>query len=292
MRKNNNKLLEVDYLKQLFDIIRIVDPIKKIVIEENGKVIKENIKCFKLCNRDSVCENCISIRAYNQNTSVMKFEYINNKVYMIMATPLNGEKSNYVMETIRDITDCKIIDSIEVTSIDEIKSTFNKMNRLIITDELTQCYNRRYINERLPIDIDLAINNNLDLSIAMIDIDLFKNINDEYGHLAGDFVLKEISKLIKNNIRIKNDWIARYGGEEFLVLFKNTDKEDAYILSKRIKSIVEGKIIKYNNVEIKITISVGVASLSKKVNTMNRLISIADKKLYKAKISGRNSICM
>ena len=132
----------------------------------------------------------------------------------------------------------------------------------------------------------------MDLSIAIIDIDFFKNINDEYGHLAGDFVLKEISKLIKNNIRIKSDWIARYGGEEFLVLFKNTAKEDAYILSKRIKSIVEGKIIKYNNIEIKITISVGVASLSKKVNTMNRLISIADKKLYKAKISGRNSIYM
>lgn len=91
-----------------------------------------------------------------------------------MATPLNREEDSYVIETIRDVTDCKIIDSLEVKEIDEIKSTFNKMNRLIITDELTQCYNRRYINERLPIDIDLAINNNLDLSIAMIDIDFLR----------------------------------------------------------------------------------------------------------------------
>ena len=292
MIKNNNKLLEVNYLKQLFDIIRIVDPIKKIVIKKNDEVIKENIKCFKLCNRDSVCENCISIRAYNENTSVIKFEYINNKVYMIMATPVNIEESNYVIEAIRDITDCKIIDSVEVNKIDEIKNTFNKMNRLIITDELTQCYNRRYINERLPIDIDLAINNNLDLSIAMMDIDFFKDINDKYGHLVGDFVLKEVSKLIKNNIRIKNDWIARYGGEEFIVLFNNTSKEDAYSLSNRIKSIVEGKIIKYNDIEIKITISIGVANLNKEVNTMNKLISIADKNLYKAKINGRNFVCI
>lgn len=292
MSKNNNKLLEVNYLKQLFDIIRIVDPIKKIVIEKNGEAMKENIKCFKLCNRDSVCENCISIRAYNENTSVMKFEYINNRIYMIMATPLNREESNYVIETIRDITDCKIIDSVEVKRIDEIKSTFNKMNQLIITDELTQCYNRRYINERLPIDIDLAMNNNLDLSIAMIDIDFFKNINDKYGHLVGDFVLKEVSKLIKNNIRIKNDWIARYGGEEFIVVFNNTSKEDAYSLSNRIKSIVEGNIIKYNDIEIKITISIGVANLNKEVNTMNKLISIADENLYKAKINGRNFVCV
>ena len=292
MIKNNNKLLEVNYLKQLFDIIRIVDPIKKIVIKKNDEVIKENIKCFKLCNRDSVCENCISIRAHNENTSVMKFEYINNRVYMIMATPVNIEESNYVIEAIRDITDCKIIDSVEVNKIDEIKNTFNKMNRLIITDELTQCYNRRYINERLPIDIDLAMNNNLDLSIAMMDIDFFKDINDKYGHLVGDFVLKEVSKLIKNNIRIKNDWIARYGGEEFIVLFNNTSKEDAYSLSNRIKSIVEGKIIKYNDIEIKITISIGVANLNKEVNTMNKLISIADKNLYKAKINGRNFVCI
>lgn len=267
MIKNSKKLLEFKYLNQLFHRVRIVDPIKKIVIEENGEKTTENKKCFHLCNRDTICENCISIRAYNENTSVMKFEYIDNNIYMIMATPVNKQESTYVIETIRDISDCKIV-----------------------IDELTKCYNRRYINEKLPIDIESAKANKLPLSIAMIDIDYFKLINDKYGHLLGDLVLKDITNVIKNNIRGKSDWIARYGGEEFLILFNDTSKEDAYNLSKRIKSVVENSIFKYDDIEINITISIGIASLTSEIDDMDKLIRKADENLYKAKRSGRNYI--
>lgn len=290
MIKNSKKLLEFKYLNQLFHCVRIVDPIKKIVIEENGEKITENKKCFQLCNRDTICENCISIRAYNENTSVMKFEYIDNNIYMIMATPVNKQESTYVIETIRDISDCKILDVVEDKRVYELKKTLNKMNKLIVIDELTKCYNRRYINEKLPIDIELAKANNLPLSIAMLDIDYFKLINDKYGHLLGDLVLKDITNVIKNNIRAKSDWIARYGGEEFLVLFNDTSKEDAYNLSKRIKSVVENSIFKYDDIEINITISIGIASLTSEIDDMDKLIRTADENLYKAKRSGRNYI--
>lgn len=292
MIKNNDKLLEFNYLKQLFDTIRIVDPVNKIVVKEDGKEIKENIRCFKLCNRESVCENCISIRAYNEDSSFMKIEYINNKVFMIMAAPLDKKECNYVIETIRDITSFKMIDGIELKTIDEIQNTFNEMNKLIVTDELTECYNRRYINERLPVDINLAKSSNSELSIAMVDIDYFKEINDSYGHLAGDFVLKEISKIIKNNVRAKSDWIARYGGEEFLIVLNNTSKNSAYNLLNRVRSIVEKNKIRYNNIEINLTVSMGVSNLSNEITTMDQLINKADKNLYKAKNSGRNIICI
>lgn len=121
MIKNSKKLLEFKYLNQLFHRVRIVDPIKKIVIEENGEKTTENKKCFHLCNRDTICENCISIRAYNENTSVMKFEYIDNNIYMIMATPVNKQESTYVIETIRDISDCKIVDLVEDKTVSELK---------------------------------------------------------------------------------------------------------------------------------------------------------------------------
>lgn len=124
----------------------------------------------------------------------------------------------------------------------------------------------------------------------MIDIDYFKLINDKYGHLLGDLVLKDITNVIKNNIRGKSDWIARYGGEEFLILFNDTSKEDAYNLSKRIKSIVENSIFKYDDIEINITISIGIASLSSETDDMDKLIRKADENLYKAKRSGRNYI--
>ena len=290
MIKNSKKLLEFKYLNQLFHRVRIVDPIKKIVIEENGEKTTENKKCFHLCNRDTICENCISIRAYNENTSVMKFEYIDNNIYMIMATPVNKQESTYVIETIRDISDCKIFDFVEDKTVSELKKTLSEINRLIVIDELTKCYNRRYINEKLPIDIESAKANKLPLSIAMIDIDYFKLINDKYGHLLGDLVLKDIIDVIKNNIRRKNDWIARYGGEEFLILFKDSSKEDAYNLSKRIKSVVENSIFKYDDIEINITISIGIASLSSEIDDMDKLIRKADENLYKAKRSGRNYI--
>ena len=290
MIKNSKKLLEFKYLNQLFHRVRIVDPIKKIVIEENGEKTAENKKCFHLCNRDTICENCISIRAYNENTSVMKFEYIDNNIYMIMATPVNKQESTYVIETIRDISDCKIVDLVEDKTVSELKKTLSEINRLIVIDELTKCYNRRYINEKLPIDIESAKANKLPLSIAMIDIDYFKLINDKYGHLLGDLVLKDITNVIKNNIRGKSDWIARYGGEEFLILFNDTSKEDAYNLSKRIKSIVENSIFKYDDIEINITISIGIASLSSETDDMDKLIRKADENLYKAKRSGRNYI--
>lgn len=290
MIKNSKKLLEFKYLNQLFNRVRIVDPIKKIVIEENGEKTTENKKCFHLCNRDTICENCISIRAYNENTSVMKFEYIDNNIYMIMATPVNKQESTYVIETIRDISDCKIVDLVEDKTVSELKKTLSEINRLIVIDELTKCYNRRYINEKLPIDIESAKANKLPLSIAMIDIDYFKLINDKYGHLLGDLVLKDITNVIKNNIRGKSDWIARYGGEEFLILFNDTSKEDAYNLSKRIKSVVENSIFKYDDIEINITISIGIASLTSEIDDMDKLIRKADEKLYKAKRSGRNYI--
>ena len=288
MVKNGEKLLELKYLNQLFHCIRIVDPIKKRVIEENWEKTTEDRKCFQLCNGNNICENCISIRAYNENTSVMKFEYIDNNIYMIMATPVNKEESTYVIEAIRDISDCKIVDVVEDKTVYALKKKLDKINKLIVIDELTKCYNRRYINEKLPIDIELAKANNLPLSIAMIDIDYFKLINDKYGHLLGDLVLKDITNVIKNNIRVKSDWMARYGGEEFLILFNDASKEDAYNLSKRIKSVVENSIFKYGDIEINTTISIGIASLTSEVDDIDKLIRIADENLYKAKRSGRN----
>ena len=290
MVKNGEKLLELKYLNQLFHRIRIVDPIKKRVIEENWEKTTEDRKCFQLCNGNNICENCISIRAYNENTSVMKFEYIDNNIYMIMATPVNKEESTYVIEAIRDISDCKIVDVVEDKTVYALKKKLDKINKLIVIDELTKCYNRRYINEKLPIDIELAKANNLPLAIAMIDIDYFKLINDKYGHLLGDLVLKDITNVIKNNIRVKSDWIARYGGEEFLILFNDASKEEAYNLLKRIKSVVENSIFKYGDIEINTTISIGIASLTSEVDDMDKLIRIADENLYKAKRSGRNYI--
>lgn len=291
--KNECKeFLECDYLKQLFNHIRIVDPVNKIVIKEMGNDIVEHCNCFDIWERKSICRNCISIRAYNEKKNIMKIEYNEGKEYMIIAKPILIEGKEYVVETIRDITECEFMNVVGNKSKDNIRSKFDKLNKLIVTDELTQCYNRRYINERLPTDVNIAKKDNNELTIAMIDIDYFKVINDTHGHLVGDEVIKDICNIIKSNIRADNDWIARYGGEEFLILFNNTSCDEAYNLLNFIKSIIEKRKFIHNDIEIKVTISIGIATMTRDVDTKEKLIKLADKNLYKAKELGRNLIVM
>ncbi|WP_243280455.1 GGDEF domain-containing protein [Clostridium sp. 1001271B_151109_B4] len=291
----NNLLSEKDYLIKIFDGVRVVDPIKKIVVKQSGMILDKENKCFNLCKKKNICNNCISIRAYNENRCVMKIEYINERIYMIMATPIDTNNSQLVIETLKDITECNISEFNGVNTTEDLHKKINKvdkMNKLVVTDELTQCYNRRYINERLPVDIDKAKRENEELSIVLVDVDHFKDINDKYGHLAGDLILKELINVIKSNIRTTVDWIARYGGEEFLIVFNGATKEEAYNISDKIRLIVEKNVFKYQGININITISIGISTLNQGIINIDELIEVADKNLYKAKKNGRNLVAL
>ncbi len=155
-----------------------------------------------------------------------------------------------------------------------------------VTDALTGVYNREFMKEFLDKKIKEAKRYNFPLSIAMIDIDFFKKINDTYGHLTGDCVLKELSNLLQQNFR-GSDTIIRYGGEEFLIIMPFTDLENAYKKMENFRKIVD----EYNfcgKQKLHVTISSGVAEL--KNENMIDFIQKADEKLYEAKKSGRNRV--
>ena len=210
-------------------------------------------------------------------------------VYKNQSFPyINYENKIYILETIKDIT----INSTFVVN-DEIKGNnvenlISEMNEKIIKDYLTGVYNRRYINERLPMDIKNSIIEGYPLSIIMADIDHFKTVNDTYGHLIGDEVLIDFTKLISKSIRKDIDWIGRYGGEEFLIVLKDIDSENAYIIAEKIRKLVDETIFSYDNVNIHITSSFGVHGYKNEKLNLEELISQVDKKLYIAKTSGRN----
>jgi len=122
----------------------------------------------------------------------------------------------------------------------------------------------------------------------MLDIDHFKKINDTYGHLAGDFVLKEIAKIVKNLIR-KSDICGRFGGEEFVILLPNTKLSGAMKLAERIRETIQNHTFDFNGKKINVTVSIGITSVG--VNdSYESLISRADEALYEAKEKGRNRI--
>ncbi len=157
-------------------------------------------------------------------------------------------------------------------------------------DAVTSLASKHAFIKRFDEEFSYASRTNLPLSLIMCDIDFFKKVNDTYGHLAGDLALSHIADLIKKTIR-NEDIAARYGGEEFAVILRGIDLEGAKGLAERIRSIVEKTPMNFENKQIKITLSLGVANMDKeKYKKPKQLIQAADQCLYAAKESGRNQV--
>lgn len=282
---------ERDILYNLFDCIRIVDPIKKVVIHQiKNKVEIERPPCYEFWNRNQVCENCISIRAYNEEKSFSKIEFNKERVYFVIATLIKVNGAKYIIEALKDVTEDNILEEISKKSISDITKEVNRLNEIVVKDELTDCFNIRYVNEMLPFNISDSINENKTLSVCMLDLDYFKQINDTYGHLCGDFVLKEVGKILKDNIRKDIDWVARYGGEEFIVVFNNMPLKNVNKRVQAIKDKIEKHEFKWKDKIIKITSSFGISMLDEDTKTIESILESADKMLYLSKEKGRNNI--
>jgi len=157
------------------------------------------------------------------------------------------------------------------------------------TDELTGAYNRRYFFASASQELARAQRYDGIFSIAILDIDNFKSINDTFGHLAGDHVLREISSICGKNIRLP-DIFARYGGDEFIFLFPETEKENARTCLQRIQAGISNSPIRYEKLEIKIHASIGLAEFSRETQLIDYSLREADMALYRAKHEGGNRI--
>jgi diguanylate cyclase (GGDEF)-like protein/PAS domain S-box-containing protein len=177
------------------------------------------------------------------------------------------------------------------TDISEKKALEDKILELAYKDQLTNLYNRHYFYSMVQEIISLAKRERNPLSLMMIDIDKFKNINDTYGHGNGDIVIKSLATIMLENTRA-SDIVARIGGEEFVILLPNTSKDDAVTLANKLRKNVENHLIRFeNNVDISITISIGVDSiLVEDEVTIDKALARADEALYRAKESGRNNV--
>jgi two-component system, cell cycle response regulator len=161
--------------------------------------------------------------------------------------------------------------------------------RLTVVDGLTQVFNRRYFVETLEREMGRALRYRRDLSLIMLDIDRFKGVNDSFGHLAGDHVLKHLASMIKTRIR-REDVLARYGGEEFAIVLPQIDSHSALQFAENLRKLVETAELKFEDAIIPITVSIGVASLRGDSEDALELIKQADTNLFAAKEGGRNRV--
>jgi two-component system, cell cycle response regulator len=158
-------------------------------------------------------------------------------------------------------------------------------------DSLTVLYNRRYFFDSLEKEIAREERYRTGLSLCMIDIDFFKSINDTYGHLAGDRVLKELADMMRETVR-ENDIVCRYGGEEFSIIFPHTRIDKAYGICERFRRIVEDHVFSYEHFLIRATVSIGLTGFSPGDGVLTaHVIERADRELYRAKEEGRNRVC-
>ena len=241
-------------------------------------------------------ELCRAVRNYQTSGYVFVIILTSKDSKKDIVTGLNSGADDYVNKPFNPpelkarIKTCMRILELEKS----LKKANENIRILSITDPLTKCYNRGYIMDRLPQEINRAIRYERALSLVLCDIDYFKKVNDTYGHLAGDKVLIEFVYSIKQSIRNDLDWIARYGGEEFLIVLPETSLEGACILAERLRNNISKRKFIFHEKAIHITSSFGISGFDSATSDENisseSLINTADKYLYQCKLEGRNRI--
>lgn len=218
---------------------------------------------------------------YRPITGTADFMYQNTTFIPLMAA--NGEVSHLCL-IVYDVTD-SAVHKLELEGVNEELAILSQ------TDGLTKLFNRTHWESCLQAEYKRWTRSNHPSCLVMLDIDHFKKVNDNYGHMVGDEVIRHISALIRHHVR-ETDTAGRYGGEEFAVLLADTELENAKIFAERLRSAVEKAVVKYNDIDLKYTISIGVAEITPAIKTYEAWIECADAALYQSKEGGRNMITL
>lgn len=183
--------------------------------------------------------------------------------------------------------------SVTTVSLESMKKIVHertcKLEQLSNTDPLTQVANRRALFERGNAEFSRIQRSKNELTIILLDCDLFKDINDEFGHVFGDKVLKHLSEICTKEIR-NIDFFARYGGEEFIIILPDSDLNGAIETAKRIQQSLTDQRLKFEDKDVPLTVSIGISTVTSKHENFEQLIKDADIAMYKAKTNGRNRI--
>jgi len=172
----------------------------------------------------------------------------------------------------------------------KLETQAETLSKLAAFDELTGVYNRRSLFNALESEISRSARYSYPLSVMMLDLDHFKKVNDDYGHAAGDAVLRRFAELVGDTLR-KIDVLCRYGGEEFCAILPETSVNSAIKVAERVRVAVESDTISLDQVELRITVSIGITSVTPlRGAEPDHLLSEADKALYEAKSNGRNRV--
>jgi two-component system, cell cycle response regulator len=205
-------------------------------------------------------------------------------------TFVNGEKVVERRLSDGDKIQIGVATTLKFTYTDDLEEEYQR--RLVeaaLRDPLTGVYNRRHFDERLAAEFAAARRHGTPLSLLVVDVDHFKQVNDTNGHLAGDALLKVVARALADGLR-KEDILARYGGEEFVVIARGTDLAGGTQFAERLRERIEQAHCNWEGKQLRVTASIGLAQLGAEM-TVQQLIDAADRGVYQAKRNGRNQVC-
>jgi len=272
--------------QEFYLIIVYGDDIGKIYPLDKKAITIGRSDEFDIQLADSSCSREQAIIEFNDNNKpVLKDLNSTNGTFVngSKITEINLEDGDKIMFGISSVFKFAIQDSLEA----EFQMNLYESS---INDHLTGAFNKKYFLDTLRKEFSYSLRHHRSLGLLMLDIDLFKEINDTHGHIVGDIVLKKVVKRIKNNLR-NEDILCRYGGDEFVVIFRDFKSGFVKITAERIRLFFNGKSIDYKDHKINISVSIGTATIDNENITMPEdMIELADANLYKAKQSGGNCI--
>ncbi len=272
-------------------VINGVDLGKKYSLAQHSTLIGRSSKVDIQVDEDSISRNHAVIENFGDD---------------IVVRDLQSTNGTYVND--RPIQHHRLLDGDQVKigrtifkflSGSNVEAAYHdEIYRLTTMDGLTQTYNKRHFLRELEREMSRSNRYDRGLAIVMCDIDYFKSINDTYGHLAGDHVLRHLAQRVMQHIR-RDDIFARYGGEEFALLLPEVDKQQAVMTAEKLRRAIEEEPFYFDNVSIPVTMSMGVAQLSEYAQISGvgpdelssfGFIKVADDRLYMAKSRGRNCV--
>ncbi|AFM01206.1 MULTISPECIES: GGDEF domain-containing protein [Desulfitobacterium] len=275
-------LTSIQALESANTSINIIDIDHNIIYESARKDHKQNLRPDD--------HNKIDNGFYRSRNAAFGILFIDNWVTAVTTIPILIADKPYSLE-FRQFIRKNIHYSPESRNFEDL--SIHQIKEMAITDSLTKLYNRRYIDERLPIDMQSSFELDQPLSVLFIDIDYFKRINDQNGHMAGDQVLQKLALLLQKQLRRGSGWVARYGGDEILICLPGSGKKIAKSVANRLREAIENCTFHYKGKELIVTCSIGIQTIFKDsgVANVSELIAMADKNLYRAKNEGRNRVC-
>lgn len=304
--------------EELEDKIKVFDQRHKLLVEKKDFLLKKKLKLEEEASQIFTLYDITKeiTKNFNREDAVRIFnKKLKEHVYYeecIFLDPLSNQykelkdKEGYYLFTIKEKNKrigCFALKGVNKDDYEKINilgnqfalalrriDLYQELERVAITDSLTELNTRRHIFDRLREEFDRSKARKINLSFLMIDVDFFKRYNDKYGHITGDQILREIGFIIRDNIR-EIDIAGRYGGEEFCVILPDTNGDGAKYAAERIRQAAEKAVIKAYDAKVGVTVSIGVSTYPDHAKNIDELMDKADWALYRAKKLGRNRIC-